>query len=184
LMICELLASIELGIRDRQDLRFVAWPEILAKAPSATRESTMPFRLLTATPSGGVVPDGLFGIEYPASDRKAYRFFALEADRGTMPVSRSNGQQSSFLDKVDAYHNLLLHRTYRAALGIPNLLVLTTTLSDSRALGIMQRIGAEVGSNAFFLFKSATSANLRSPAPELLSEPWGRAGLPELRIDA
>src|SRR5882724_8452740 len=44
LMICEVLASIELGVRSKHDLRFVAWPEMLSRAPEATRASPTPFR--------------------------------------------------------------------------------------------------------------------------------------------
>src|SRR5665213_503221 len=44
MMICEILASFELGIRGRPDLRFIAWPDILARAPAHTRASATPFR--------------------------------------------------------------------------------------------------------------------------------------------
>jgi hypothetical protein len=33
LMICDCLASIELGVRQQPSLRFISWQEILAKAP-------------------------------------------------------------------------------------------------------------------------------------------------------
>jgi hypothetical protein len=99
-MICEILASIELGVRTHPNLRFVSWSEILAKAPEETRNSPHPFRIpvLPSQASGGdwsvqrgayIVPDGLFGLEYTIGEKKSYRFFALEADRATMPVARS-----------------------------------------------------------------------------------------------
>ena len=45
LMICEILASIELGVRADPNLRFISWQEILAKAPESTRNSPHPFRI-------------------------------------------------------------------------------------------------------------------------------------------
>ncbi len=49
LMICEALASMELGVRLGDSLRFIPWPEILARAPEATRASPAPFRLPVST---------------------------------------------------------------------------------------------------------------------------------------
>src|SRR6185312_5424771 len=45
LMICEILASIELSARADPNLRFISWREILAKAPEHTRRSPHPFRI-------------------------------------------------------------------------------------------------------------------------------------------
>ena len=39
LMICEVLASIELASRSSPNLRFIAWPEILGRAPKTARAS-------------------------------------------------------------------------------------------------------------------------------------------------
>lgn len=182
LMICELLASLELAVRSHPNLRFIGWPEILARAPEGTRASATPFRI--PLPSGeSLAPDGIFGLEYANAGKKSYRFFALEADRGTMPVARSNTHQSSYLGKVAAYRDLLAHRTYKTALGVPNLLVLTVTTSESRMTEIMRRMEGDGGRSAAFLFKTAAPPDLRLPMPQLLSEPWARAGHPPLRID-
>jgi hypothetical protein len=182
LMICELLASLELAVRCCPKLRFIGWPEILARAPEGTRASATPFRI--PLPSGeSAAPDGMFGLEYGNAGKKSYRFFALEADRGTMPVARSNTYQSSYLGKIATYHDLLAHRMYKTALGVPNLLILTITTSESRMAEIMRRMEGDGGGSAAFLFKTAAPAHLRLPMPQLLSEPWARAGHPALRID-
>ena len=181
-MICEILASLDLGVRADPNLRFVAWPQILARAPEQTRASTTPFR--APVPSGGyLVPDGLFGIEYSAGDKKAYRFFALEADRGTMPVARSNGSQTSYLGKIAAYREITAHHICKTHFGLPNLLVLTVTVSETRVHEIMSRLGESAGGNAVMLFKAVGAPDLTVPAPQLLFEPWQRAGFPPLRID-
>ena len=135
-------------------------------------------------PSGGyLVPDGLFGIEYTHEGTKAYRFFALEADRGTMPVARSNPNQTSFFGKVEAYREIIAGQIHKAHWGIPNLLVLTVTTSEARMTDIMGKFEGQTAGDASFLFKSMGGSGLTTPAPHLLSEPWQRAVLPPLRID-
>lgn len=162
LMICETLASIELVAKARADLRFVAWPEILAKAPETVRRSGYPLRLPLSASSrsdkecGGnrrfVVPDGLFGIEYRREEGKAYRFFALELDCGTMPVRRSGRSGSSFAGKLEAYWHLIEAGTYRSSLGIPNLLVLSVTTSEYRMRTMMSALPGDAGASGAFLF--------------------------------
>jgi hypothetical protein len=182
MMICEVLASLEIGARHDPGLRFIGWPEILARAPEDTRASATPFRM--PMPNGGsVVPDGMFGLEYANGGNKTYRFFALEADRGTMPVSRSDGDQTSYLGKIAAYRGLLTHQVHKTHLGIPNLLVLTITTSEARMREIMRRMEGPAGGCAPFLFKAIGTADLKLPASRLLSEPWARAGLLPLRLD-
>ncbi len=92
LLICACLASLDLAARERPDLRFIAWPEILARAPDATQSSAIPFRIPLAG-GGALMPDGVFGLEYRSSGAPLYRFFALEIDRGTMPIARANPGQ-------------------------------------------------------------------------------------------
>jgi hypothetical protein len=130
-----------------------------------------------------LVPDGLFGIEYAAGDKKAYRFFALEADRGTMPVIRSTAGQSSYLGKIAAYREIIAHRVHKTHWGLPNLLVLTVTASDPRVQEIIGRMGDGTGGSAAFLFKALCRPCPIAPIPQLLFEPWQRAGFPPLRID-
>jgi hypothetical protein len=182
LMICEVLASLDIAMRADPRLRFVGWSEILGRAPEATRTSTMPFRLPLRS-GGYLAPDGLFGIEYAQADTKAYRFFALEADRGTMPVTRSNSNQTSFLGKLAAYREIIARQVHRTHWGIPNLLVLTVTSSETRLIDILSKIEGQIAGSAGFLFKAQDDFSLTIPAPQLFSQPWARAGIPPLRID-
>ena len=130
-------------------------------------------------PSGGyLIPDGLFGIEYGSGGTKAYQFFALEADRGTMPVARSNPAQTSYLKKIAAYREIIARQVHKTHLGLPNLLLLTVTTSESRAAGIMQRIEEEPGGSPAFLFKSMDQSELRTRTNQPLFNPWQRRDLP------
>jgi len=76
-LICACVASVELTTLSESKVRFIPWAEILSRAPDATRSSDAPFRI-PGPNSTALIPDGLFGLEYRAGDRKSYRFFALE----------------------------------------------------------------------------------------------------------
>ena len=181
LMICEALASLDLAIPAKPNLRFIGWPEILSRAPEATRSSQTLFRI--PVPSGGyLIPDDLFGIEYGSGGTKAYRFFALEADRGTMPIARSSPNQTSYLGKIGSYREIIVRQVHKTYLGLPNLLVLTLTTSHERMTNIIERLQGEQGDNATFLFGAVNDGATRSPMP-LLTAAWQRAGCPSLRID-
>ncbi len=191
LMICEVLSSIDLGVRDRTELGLVSWREILAKAPEATRHSAAPFRIPVpasgvAPPSSGgtVVPDALFGLEYKADGKTAYRFFALEADRNTMPIVRSDRAQTSYLKKMLAYREIVARQVHKSHLGLPNLLVLTVTTNAAHMAWIMQHVCDHIGAHAGLLFLSVDTGRAidkaRSPSVDFLLTPWQRVGWPPL----
>lgn len=190
LLICEVLASIELQTIGRADLRFVAWPEIFAKAPDATRRSSHPLRFPFGQSSGPesafVIPDGLFGIEYRKGREKSYRFFALELDCGTMPVRRSTTCQSSFGAKLRAYREFVEQDGHKARLGIPNLLVLTVTSSETRKQSMMTALPEEGGHGAVFLFRTIAnlvpSSGKREGTGIVCNGLWERCGHPVLDI--
>jgi hypothetical protein len=199
LMVCDILASIELAARQIPGLRFIPWAEILARAPERTRQSPVPMRLpvlisYPATQDGAnhtadvkLTPDAVFGLEYTTAGAKSYRFFALEADRATMPVSRSTLRMTSYLRKILAYRQVAAREMCRSQYGIPNLLVLTVTVSDGHMRSIMRLLGEIAGLSTLFLFKTAAAFRAlgtpQVPSAEMLSEPWERVGYPSLRID-
>ena len=177
LMICQILASLDLGVRAVPGLRFIAWPEIVGRAPEATRSSGTPFRL--PLPSGGyLVPDGLFGLQYCQGARPLYRFFAVEADRGTMPLLRTNSRQSSLIGKIETYRAAYAAGRHRTNWGVPNLLVLVVTTEEARARGLLT---ACTSTDPAVLCRSVFIQDLTVPCPTLLTEPWDRvAGTPLL----
>lgn len=180
LMICEVLASIELAAMTDPGLRFVPVPEILAKAPDTTRTVAFPLRIPVGLGDDRyVIPDAVFGLEYRTAERPSYRFFALEADRGTMPIARTNYSQTSLTGKLAAYREVLARQVHRSHLGIPNLLVLVITTAPSRLCGTLSKAGAR---EPLFLAKAVRPASLVEPVPGLLFETWERAGFPPLPI--
>ena len=191
LMICDVLASIELGSKERS-VRFVAWEEILAKAPC--RELEDPFRIsVTFTHNGkrqtiGVVPDGMFGLEYLQNGEKSYRFFALEADRQTMPIFRGNLTQTSYHRKVLAYREILTQEIHKKHFGVPNLFILNVTTSAERMGHMIEALKQITGGrgNSVFLFKTMKGDLFKAPPADahMMIEPWFRAGYPAFNISA
>lgn len=194
LMVCDILASIELGVRCDGALRFIGHDEIINRAPERTRALPNPLHIpvsisypspraaKTHQAAINIVPDALFGLEYLSSGKKSYRFFALEADRNKMPVARRNLQQSSYLRKLLAYREIVAQGVFKAHFGLPNLLVLTVTTGEQHVKNIMAFLHNLTGGrgSTFFLFKTASSRGdfqaAPSPAPDMLTTPWNRVG--------
>jgi hypothetical protein len=175
LMVSECAASVELSVARQPELRFIAAAEILARAPEAMRNSSMP--LLLPGPGGtGIIPDGLFGLEYKLPGSAAYRFFALEVDRATMPVNRSDARQTSYAAKLRAYRHVLIGQAYKSHWGISRLLVLTVTTSEARMRSMMHALKEGGDVSGAFLFKVVRAENMFKPCAALLAEPWERVG--------
>ena len=199
MMICDILASIEVGTRHDPKLRFISWKEIIARSP--TKDSDNPFQIpvsiaytysrtrKTHRANLKIVPDALFGIEYNNDGQKSYRFFAVEADRNSMPVFRNNLNQTSYLKKFLAYRQIVSQRIYHTHFGLPNFLVINVTINESHLKNIISLLDqlTEGKGSKYFLFKAVPSfASLEAaPKPEanLLVEPWQRAGIEDIRIN-
>jgi hypothetical protein len=197
LMISDILASIELGVRDNPRLRFISWREILARAPEKTRHLGNPFAIpvsithtfastrTTLRADTKIVPDGLFGLEYAGSE-KSYRFFALEADRNKMPIARSNLNQTSYLKKILCYREVAAKKLHQSHFGLPNLLVLNVTPNAKHMDNILDLVRQLTGGSKLFLFKTMSTLGdfekAPPPSPHILTEPWKRAGHDDFNI--
>lgn len=203
LMVCDILASIEIGTRADPSLRFISWPEILSspKMPQATRDASNPMAApvrIAYSPSPSVkpqsfdrplVPDAVFGLEYEVAGKSQYRFFALEADRNTEPIVRSSPQRSSLLRKILQYRELVAQSLHRSLWGLPNLFVLTATTNERHRLNIMRSVCdvTDGMGNTFLMFRTMPSLSSLERAPtangDFLSQPWHRVGYPDIFID-
>ncbi|KJC45217.1 hypothetical protein UP06_14290 [Bradyrhizobium sp. LTSP857] len=197
LMVCDILASIEIGIRADPQLRLISWEEILAKMPPAAAKQDDPLELpcqvsftfprskTTHRSSKPLIPDAVFGIEYKPS--KSFRFFALEADRNHEPVMRTNLSQTSYLRKILQYREIA-RGAYKTQWGLPNLLVLNVTTSEPHMHNIMSLLSTLTDGKgaSYLLFKTMPSlASLETaPTPDacMLTEPWSRSGLNAFEI--
>jgi Replication-relaxation len=194
-MICDALASIELGIRNNPELRIVPWSEIVARMPDDVRNSKLshclPVNISHAfgkerhQSKKALMPDAVFGIEWRG---KGSRYFALECDRDHEPLYRSNLNQTSYLRKVLQYQDVARSRTFKTHWGLPNLLVLNVTTSELHKHKIKDLVLelTEGKGASYLLFKTMPSLGDFATAPatgHLLSEPWERAGRDPFRLD-
>jgi hypothetical protein len=98
-----------------------------------------------------------------------------------MPVFRSDPKQTSYLRKLAAYREIIARQVHKTHWRIPNLLVPTVAINPDRVSDMLGKLGTD-GMHPAFLFGAATERNLAQPMPQLLTEPWHRAGLFSLSI--
>jgi hypothetical protein len=197
LLICDTIASIEVGLAGKPDIRLITWGEIFAKAPVKSRAFPVTISYQFARKkrwesiSFKLIPDGLFGIEYTQSEgAKKYVFFALEAECKNR-VDPTNLEQTSWLKKYLGYRYILKHRLYHKRLGLPHLYILTTTPTQARIDTMKQIIMDNTdqrGSTPFFFHPmpvlSYRYPQMKSPpVPNLFASPLQRAGHPIIRLD-
>ncbi len=161
-------------IRERAT-EFLSESEVLALAPDRTRHSREPLRLTVPGLSNrfgvsSVIPDALFGMSF-ADDTAAY--FLLEMDRGSMPVTRTRFDKTSFRRKLAVYWEAFKQGRHAEHFGLKQLRVLTVTESAERADNMVEcayEVTGGKGSN-FFLFAEKSRFYGRSPL-----EAWWTTG--------
>jgi len=196
LMVACITASIELAAKRSPPLRFIPQQEILERSPNKTpvipcRASyTSPRTGKSHTLDGSLVPDALFGIEYTTMNGMRYRFFMVEADRAHELVRRADLQETSYLRKVLQYREVIGNDAYRKHFGMKSTMLALTVTTNTRHLhNIMTMMKETTGTTScpYMLFTAAPEFGdrLRVPDPchRLLTQPWQRAGIPDLRID-
>src|SRR5947207_3978671 len=193
LMTCELMASFELGARERA-FRLITWPNILESQslPDGTRRSPKPYNVPVTVRMDGqihathIAADGQpFGIERSVADRRVYFFCpGVEADCGTEPVDTSDFQRSSLFKKFLLYLTVEAEGIYRSHFGFPNLHVPFITTNAARLASMMrlfERVTQGKGSK-FVLFKTfpafTSFEKPRAPSGHMLTEAWQRVGYP------
>jgi hypothetical protein len=121
-------ASVELDAKARGQ-QFISSGDILRhpKCPETTRNAANPLAIRAA--GRIIIPDALYGIDYGGK----FRFWALEADRGTEPLKGRGRASRYILDKIDAYQAVLKTEAYRYTWGIPILSVRIVCESTLRA---------------------------------------------------
>jgi hypothetical protein len=111
-----------------------------------------------------VVPDLVFGLQLAKTE---CRNFMVEIDRGTMPVRRSDPEQTSFEGKMRVYLAAHAAKRHERQFGWPSFRVLTVT-ADGQRVRTMQTALREIhvprsAGPALFLF--ATFAELHATTP-------------------
>jgi hypothetical protein len=199
LMIAQIVASIELGTRERSAIRLIRWCEILANqnTPAALRDAAIPTAISVSYSLHGrarteqVIADAQpFGLERMIDGKRSYLFFpGIEADCGTEPIDAGDPERASIGKKFCAYLAVTEQGLHRSHFGFPNFFVPFITTSSARMRSMMElldRLTDGSGSKIllFKVFPGFASAE-KPPAPSghMLTEPWPRVGFPPLYLD-
>lgn len=198
LMVAQITASIELGVKGNPSTKLITWPTILAheRTPLATRQSPTPAAIRVSYTLRGerrhddVYADAQpFGLERRIDGKPSYLFFpGIEADCGTEPIDAGDAARASIAKKFAAYISIAEQGLHRTHFGFSNFFVpfITTTAARLQSMMlILDRITAGRGSK-ILMFKMLPSftAPERVPAGgHILTEPWQRVGHPAFYLD-
>jgi Replication-relaxation len=159
LAVAEAMVAVEVACRDTEGVAFIRPEEVLAAAPEATRRLRMPFRWQVEVSEAGklhrlgVEPDRVFGLHFKGEpEHRRWAYFFLEADRGTMPVTRKGLGQTSFRRKLLGYQETWRQGLHRRHLGLPNFRVLTVTTNEERMRNLVAACRSLGGGARLFLF--------------------------------
>jgi hypothetical protein len=171
LLVSDVMIAFEVACHNRRDVRLVA-PDAVNFSPSATRKRE-PFQWKVDIGQGvkcGVIPDRVFGLETTEkAGRKILSWFFLEADRGTMPVTRDGLDQSSFYRKLLAYEATWRQGLHRSLFDFDRFRVLTVTTGADRRKHMAEACSHFAQGHGLFLF---ADAGFLSSAENVLTIPW------------
>jgi hypothetical protein len=167
--IVDFQVALQRAVAQRSDLRLIPAEE-MNTAASRQPAGCHPFALRTKLSHRGkvreicVVPDLVFGLELADGSR---RNFMVEIDRGTMPVRRSDPEQTSFEGKLRVYLAAHAAKQHERQFGWKNFRVLTVTTDRHRVQTMKEalqqlRVPRSVGPS---LFLFATYGDLRAADP-------------------
>ncbi|MDF2233152.1 replication-relaxation family protein [Albimonas sp. CAU 1670] len=130
-----------------------------------------------------LIPDQLFGLDHGG----LYRFFCVEADRGTEPRTSTQARKSarSLLEDYRAFIGGKLYKErYGLTAGMLLLCVFSSAARERRFLSLVPEVMGE--RSAYVLTRTVPEfhAAFRPPAllDHLFDEPWNRSGWPGFRI--
>jgi hypothetical protein len=124
--------ALQRAVTQRDDLRLIAAEDML---PASRQRSRAPFALRAKLSQRGqvrdatLIPDLVFGLQLGKGER---RNFMVEIDRGTMPVTRSDPDQTSFAGKIRVYLAAHAAKQHERQFGWKNFRVLTVTTDLQR----------------------------------------------------
>lgn len=179
--------SIDIAAR-RAGVTYIPAHAILARNDAtldATLGATLGATQGTRIGPRKLIPDQLFGLDYGGR----FRFFCVEADRGTEPGS-SAAARKSHRSMLEGYRAFIGEKLYKAHYGLGAGLLLLAVFASRSAERRFLALAGEVlgGRGAYILTQTIPDFHevFRPPAllEALFSGPWHRpAGHPDFRID-
>src|SRR3954471_9594539 len=132
--IVEFEVGVQRAVRARSGVKLITAEDMIAAAPGQL-PAMNPFSLHAKLTDRGVmreaaiIPDIVFGLELSDGSR---RNFMVEIDRGTMPVRRSDPEQTSIERKMRVYLAAHAAKQHREQFGWANFRVLFVTTNHNR----------------------------------------------------
>lgn len=128
--------ALQRAVAQRTDLRLISAEEMTTAAvryasPTSGAQFTLSAKLSLRgrVRETSVIPDLVFGLQLADGAR---RNFMVEIDRGTMPVRRSDPEQTSFEGKMRIYLTAHAAKAHEQLFGWKNFRVLTVTTDHDR----------------------------------------------------
>ena len=156
LLVSDIMVAVELACRNQPGIRLLV--------PEETRLRPFQWSVNIGTQCG-VVPDRVFGLEF--NGKRCW--YCLEADRATMPITRSDLSQTSFYRKLLAYETTWTQNLHRNRFGWQRFRVLTVTTSSERVPGMVAACQRLKHGRGLFLF---TDTKTLQEQPDFLSFRW------------
>lgn len=145
--ISDFMIKIETMCKANPSLHLIDKGEILTRSRAQTRQAKHPFRWKTQIIHNHerheimIAPDYIFGIRDDRLDNgRKEKFYFLEIDRGTMPISRRDITQTSILRKVLSYADTFESDLAKKGFGMRGFQVIIVTTSQARIESIQNAI--------------------------------------------
>jgi hypothetical protein len=166
--LCLFIANAE-AYYTRLGYPFFVWDEILERAPEATQKLDKPYVL------NGIVPDGMYAVEFP-DDVAAF----------TVEIDLTNHGKTEYQDKYARYADIIFKGFYKTHLGMTQHMYVLTVCTNSRHLTDTVLAVMPERKPSPFLFKVHSPYGSHmiapAPAPQLFGEEWHRANQPPTSI--
>lgn len=183
-MVSCVTASIELATLADLTLEYIPQEAILERAKTALRYP-VPFK----NPVTGkkeikdLIPDAIFGLEYKQEGRSKYRFFVVEADRGTEPSRSSKFNRKSHLRNFLQYQEYVGRGLYKEHLQLTAGIMVLNVCTNERTMENMINLVEEISQtgNSYLLFQSCAGFGIyfkpSKPISSCLMNYWFRSKL-------
>lgn len=172
LLVADVVTQLELACRRGGNMRLVVLDGLAPENASTSRRRTWQWSVtVSARQRVGVAPDRVIALEPVDSENQNERqTFFLEADRGTMPITRSNCRQTSVERKLLAYEATWSQHLHQSRLGLPRFRTLIVTSSSLRAANILKLVRSMRRGRGLFL--CASTEQLAAQENILSSRCW------------
>ena len=171
LLVSDVMVALELACRESGRIRLLGEDELSPSNQSGHPRELFQWSVnVNSRLKLGLIPDRVFALE--VADNPADRaYFFLEADRGTMPITRRNLFKSSFQRKLLAYEATWTQNVHRTRFGFHRFRVLTVATSAERSRHLTETAAGLERGRGLFLFTDAKTLLIQSPLAAIWKSP-------------